>query len=99
MVKKSGESGESGEIEKWRNLLSKVEKFINMISTIVHTQYILVARTALLAAAGAAGEQTPDHGGGESGKADPLQLNPPASRQCQHPGAQALTRVLPSSSE
>ncbi len=35
------------------------------------------ARTALLAAAGAAGEQTPDHGGGESGEADPLQLNPP----------------------
>ncbi len=25
---KSGESGESGEIEKWRNLWSKVEKFI-----------------------------------------------------------------------
>jgi hypothetical protein len=31
MVKKSGESGESGEIEKWRNLMSKVEKFIYMI--------------------------------------------------------------------
>ncbi len=57
------------------------------------------ARTALLAAAGAAGEQTRDHGGGKSGEADPPQLNPPASHQCQRPGAQALTRVLPSSSE
>ena len=56
-------------------------------------------RTALLAGAGAAGEQTADHGSGESGEADPPQLNPPASRQRQRPGAQALTRVLPSSSE
>jgi hypothetical protein len=31
MVKKSGESGESGEIEKWRNFLAKVEKFIYRI--------------------------------------------------------------------
>ncbi len=31
MVRKSGESGESGEIEKWRNFWSKVEKFIYMI--------------------------------------------------------------------
>ena len=36
------------------------------------------ARTALLAGAGAAGEQTADHGGGKSGEADPQQLNPPA---------------------
>ena len=62
-------------------------------------------RTALLAGAGAAGEQTADHGGGESGEADPPQLklklllNLPASRQRPRPGAQALTRVLPSSSE
>jgi hypothetical protein len=55
------------------------------------------ARTVLLAAsgAGAAGEQTADHGGGESGEADPQQLNPPASHQRQHPGTQTLTRVLP----
>jgi hypothetical protein len=32
MVKKSGESGESGEIEKWRNFLAKVEKVIYKIS-------------------------------------------------------------------
>jgi hypothetical protein len=31
MVKKSGKSGESGEIEKWRNFLAKVEKFIYKI--------------------------------------------------------------------
>jgi hypothetical protein len=31
MIKKSGESGESGEIEKWKKFLSKVEKFIYMI--------------------------------------------------------------------
>jgi hypothetical protein len=31
VVKKSGESGESGEIEKWRNFLAKVEKFIYRI--------------------------------------------------------------------
>ncbi len=57
------------------------------------------ARTALQAGAGAAGEQTADHGGGKSGEADPQQLNPPASRQRLRQGAQALTRVLPSSSE
>ena len=57
------------------------------------------ARTAVLAGAGAASEQTADHGGGESGEADPPQLNLPASRQRPRPGAQALTRVLPSSSE
>jgi hypothetical protein len=28
MVKKSGESGKSGKIEKWRNFWSKVENFI-----------------------------------------------------------------------
>jgi hypothetical protein len=59
----------------------------------------LAARTALQSGAGAAGVQTTDHGGGESGKADPPQPNPPASCQRQRPGAQALTRVLPSSSE
>jgi hypothetical protein len=59
----------------------------------------LAACTALLAGAVAAGEQTADHGGSESGEADQQQLNPPASRQRQRPGAQALTRVLPSSSE
>ncbi len=53
----------------------------------------------MLAGAGAASEQTADHGGGESGEADPSQLNLPASRQRPRPGAQALTRVLPSSSE
>ncbi len=53
------------------------------------------ARTALLVGAGAADEQTADHGDGESGEVEPLQLNPPASRQRQRPGAQALTRVLP----
>ncbi len=59
------------------------------------------ARTAVLAGAGAASEQTADHDGGESGEADPPQLNLPASRQRPRPGAQALTRVLPgpSSSE
>ncbi len=39
MVKLSGESGESGEIEKWRNFLAKVEKFIYKIfsqSTPIH---------------------------------------------------------------
>jgi hypothetical protein len=36
VVKKSGESGESGEIEKWRKFLSKVEKFIYKISIIYH---------------------------------------------------------------
>ncbi len=56
-------------------------------------------RTALLAGAGAAGEQTADHGGGELGEANPPQPNPLASHQRQRPGAQALTRVLPSSSE
>ncbi len=38
------------------------------------------ALTVLLAGAGAAGEQTADHGGGESDEADPPQLNLPASR-------------------
>ncbi len=38
-------------------------------------------RTALLAGAGAAGEQTADHGGCESGEADTPQLNPLASSQ------------------
>ncbi len=57
------------------------------------------ARTALLAGAGAAGEQTADHGGSKLGEADQPQLNPPASRQLPRPGAQELTRVLQSSSE
>ena len=60
------------------------------------------ARAALLAGAGAAGEQTADHGGGESGEADPPQLNLPAKPPAPAPrrsAAQALTRVLPSSSE
>ncbi len=57
------------------------------------------ARTVLWAGAGAAGEQTADHGCGETGEADQPQLNPLASRQRPRPGAQALTRVLPSSSE
>ncbi len=39
---------------------------------------LLAARTALLAGAGAAGEQTADHGGSKSGEADLQQLNPPA---------------------
>ena len=54
---------------------------------------------ALLAGAGAAGEQTVDHGCCKTGEADQPQLNPLASRQRLRPGAQALTRVLPSSSE
>jgi hypothetical protein len=56
-------------------------------------------RTVLLAGAGAAGEQTADHGCSESGEADQPQLNLPASRQRQRPVAQALTSVLSSSSE
>ena len=51
------------------------------------------ARTAVLAGAGAASEQTADHGGGESDKADQHQLNSPASRQRLRPGAQALTSM------
>jgi hypothetical protein len=45
------------------------------------------ARTALLAGAGAAGEQTADHGCSESGEADLPQLNLPASHQRQCLGA------------
>ncbi len=37
----------------------------------------LTARTALLAGAGAADEQTADHCGGKSDEADLQQLNPP----------------------
>ncbi len=47
---------------------------------------LFAASNALLAGAGAAGEQTADHGGGESGEADPQQLNTPASSQRQRPG-------------
>ncbi len=36
-------------------------------------------QTLLLAGAGAAGEQTAGHGGGEFGDTDQQQLNPPAS--------------------
>jgi hypothetical protein len=52
-------------------------------------------RTALLAGAGAAGEQTAasDHGGGELGEADPPQLNPQASHQRQRPGAQGCCQA------
>jgi hypothetical protein len=63
------------------------------------------AHTVLLALAGAAGEQTDDHGGCKSGEADHHQVtqNPPASSQQQHPGVQALTSLrvlrLTSSSE
>ena len=35
MVKKSGESGESGEIEQWREFSPKVEKFISMRSLFI----------------------------------------------------------------
>jgi hypothetical protein len=45
------------------------------------------ARTTLLAGAGAAGEQTADHGGGESGEADLLQRIP---QQAASARAQAL---------
>ncbi len=64
-------------------------------------------RTALLAGAVAAGEQTADHGGGESGEADlPVpQARPAAESPSKQPvpaprsSLQALTRVLPSSSK
>ena len=45
------------------------------------------ARTAVLAGAGAASEQTADHGGGESGEADPQQRIP---QQAASARAQAL---------
>ncbi len=38
MATKSGESGESGEIDKWRKFSPKVEKFISMIYT--HTRIL-----------------------------------------------------------
>ena len=66
---------------------------------VLHTPVCSTSAHSVVDWAGAAGEQTADHGCGESGEADQQQLNPPASRQRQRPGAQALTRVLPSSSE
>ncbi len=59
----------------------------------------LSALTLILAGAGAAGEQTAGHGGGESVDADQQQLDSPASCQRLLQGTQALTWVLPSSSE
>ncbi len=47
----------------------------------------IAVHTVLLAGAGAAGEQTADHGGSESGEADQSQLNLPASSQRQRPVA------------
>ncbi len=57
--------------------MEKMEKILTILEEIL-VSIPFAARAALRAGAGAAGEQTADHGGGESGEANPPQLNPPA---------------------